>query len=476
MSAEAEPSVLIVGGGWAGLAAAVRLCEAGASVTLLDSAPGMGGRARSQSLDLGGQSLVVDNGQHLLMGAYHRTLALRQRIGASDASLVRERLSLQTTDGIRLRSNQWPGRAGLLHGLMTAQGLSLTERLSMIRLLATLPADRDRRWPQGLTVSQWLERSGQPSRLSARIWRPLCLGALNTPPEAACARTFARVLRDTLRGAAPDSDFLQTRGPLGEVLADPAARWLRKQGAVLRSGTTARALRQAPGGHWQVRIDAGEVLQARHLVLATSAPSAARLLDSAELPPLAHALAQSIGKLAHTPIATLWMGWRDPQNLLAMVALQDTDETPGQWLFDRTELLSPSTTATLAAGLACGAASPVTGPGTETQGPAALRSLASVVVSAPTDRWQDPQSLQSAVLAQIMRELGLPAPWAMRTVIERRATPCCTPDRLRLEPHALQSACPGLWLAGDWVFHAYPGTLEGAVRSGEAAAQRILGH
>lgn len=450
MSPAARPSVLIVGGGWAGLAAAVRLCEAGRAVTLIDAAPGTGGRARSQTLDLGGQTLVVDNGQHLLMGAYHRTLALRETISASPGSLVRERLSLQTTDGIALTTDRWPGRAGLIHGLMTARGLSAGERLAMVRLLATLPGDTDRRWLRGLTVSQWLARAHQPERLSARIWGPLCLGALNTPPDLACARTFARVLRDTLRGAASDSDFLLTRGPLGEVLADPAARWLRQRGAVVRSGTTARALRRRSGGEWQVRIDAGEVLQAQDLIVATPAPSTARLLESIDLPPSAQALAGPIGRIAQMPIATVWMAWRDPQRLPAMVALQDTDEAPGQWLFDRTELLSPLR----------GTSSPI--------------RLASVVVSAPTPRWQDPQALQTAVQAQVMRELHLPAPWALRTVIERRATPLCTPDRLRIEPDALQAACPGLWLAGDWVFHAYPGTLEGAVRSGEAAARHIL--
>lgn len=452
MSIGVKPNVLIVGGGWAGLAAAVRLTEGGAAVTLLDSAPSLGGRARSQTLELGGQPLVVDNGQHLLMGAYHRTLALRERIGASPDGLVRQRLTLQTTDGIALRSDRWPGRAGLLYGLLTARGLNWTERLAMIRLIATLPGDTDRHWPHGMTVSQWLARSRQPARLSARIWGPLCLGALNTPTELACARTFARVLRDTLRGRAQDSDFLQTRGPLGGVLADPAARWLRNQGSVLRSGTTARALRPGPDDRWQVRLDAGEVLQAQHLVLTATAPSTARLLSGTELPAPARKLADAIGKIAHSPIATVWLAWRARLLLPTMVALQDSSESPGQWFFDRTELLGSPT----------GHSSPV--------------RLASVVVSAPATHLQDPQALQTAVLAQVMRELALPAPWAMRTVIERRATPLCTPDRLRIEPDALQPACPGLWLAGDWVFHAYPGTLEGAVRSGEAVAQRILGH
>lgn len=270
MSLALPSDVIVIGGGWAGLAAAVRLSEAGVAVTLIEAGPGLGGRARSQTLTLGDEALVVDNGQHLLMGAYRRVASLRDRVGASPASLHRERLSLQTSDGIALRTDRWPGAAGLLHGVLSARGLTLRERWDMLRLLATLPPDMDARWPAGLTVTQWLNSLGQAQRLTDRVWRPLCLGALNTDPDAACARTFARVLRDSLRSNPQDSDYLQTRGPLGEVFADPAGRWLRERGAVIRLGIAARALRQSPDTGWQVRLDGGEVLQAQQVLLATA--------------------------------------------------------------------------------------------------------------------------------------------------------------------------------------------------------------
>ncbi|MFZ9407585.1 MAG: hydroxysqualene dehydroxylase HpnE [Burkholderiaceae bacterium] len=447
MIAGPPPRVAVIGGGWAGLAAAVRLCETGADVTLIEAGPSLGGRSRSQTLMLGDQSLVLDNGQHLLMGAYRRVESLRARIGAPAHSLHRERLSLQTSDGIVLRTDRWPGHLGLAHGLLSAQGLSRSERWAMLRLLITLPADRDARWPAGLTVTQWLRAARQPARLTERIWRPLCLGALNTAPEVACARTFARVLRDTLRGAAHDGDYLHTRGPLGGVFADPAGRWLRAQGAQIRLGIAARALRPAPGSGWQIRLDGGEVLSTDQVLLAVPSASAARLLESPDLPDAARQLARRIGEQRTAPIATVWLAWRDRQSLPPMIGLQDTAEAPGQWLFDRTDLLRHNGST--------------------------LASLASVVVSAPEEQWQDPQPLQTALLAQLGRELGLPAPWAIRTVIDRRATPMCTPDRLRIDTDALRSSCMGLWIAGDWVWHPYPGTLEGAVRSGEAAASAI---
>ena len=447
MSLALPSDVIVIGGGWAGLAAAVRLSEAGVAVTLIEAGPGLGGRARSQTLTLGDEAMVVDNGQHLLMGAYRRVASLRDRVGASPASLHRERLSLQTSDGIALRTDRWPGAAGLLHGVLSARGLTLRERWDMLRLLATLPPDMDARWPAGLTVTQWLNSLGQAQRLTDRVWRPLCLGALNTDPDAACARTFARVLRDSLRSNPQDSDYLQTRGPLGEVFADPAGRWLRERGAVIRLGVAARALRQSPDTGWQVRLDGGEVLQAQQVLLAAAPSPAARLLESPDLPDAARGLAKSISELHTAPIATVWLAWRNRQALPGMIGLQDGPGSPGQWLFDRSDLLQNTASS--------------------------LATLASVVVSAPPDYWQEPQALQTAVLSQLSRELGLPPPWALRTVIDRRATPLCTPDRLRVNTDVLQPACPGLWLAGDWVWHPYPGTLEGAVRSGEAAATVI---
>lgn len=452
-----RPPVLIVGAGWAGLAAAVRLQQAGVPVTLIDAAKQLGGRARSQSLLLGGHRLELDNGQHLLIGAYHRVLALRQVVGADPGSLERHRLFLESTRGISLRTDRWPGRLGLLEGLLRARGMSPGERFRMIGLIGRLPPDHDAAWVAGLTVARWLHQMHQPQRLIDQLWRPLCVGALNTPIEQACARTFARVLRDSFRGAPSDSDLLIPRGPLGAVWPEPAHRWLLEQGAQQRLGVTARALRLHAKGHWVLEVQAGERLEADHLILALPAPQTARLLTSGDRPASeCSALLQRLNDIRLTPIATLWMGWRAPLSLPRMVALNEGPTRPGQWLFDRRDALA--------------IASP---PGPAPALPP-LQSLASVVVSAPDPDWDDPERLKQAVIRQLVEELNLPEPEALRLIIERRATPACTPDRPRFEVDALQGIGPGLWLAGDWVWHAYPGTLEGAVRSGEAAAERVL--
>jgi squalene-associated FAD-dependent desaturase len=407
----------------------------------------VGGRARSQSILLGGHPLALDNGQHLLIGAYHRVLALRHTVQAAPDTLERHRLFLESTRGISLRTDRWPGRLGLLEGLLHARGLNAGERLRLIGLIGRLPPDQDNAWAPDLTVDHWLHQMSQPVRLIEQLWRPLCVGALNTPMEQACARTFARVLRDSFRGGPRDSDLLIPRGPLGEVWPAPAHRWLIEHGAQVRLGVTAKALQAHAHGKWVLEVQAGERLHARHLILALPAPQTARVLAAGGLHPSESAsLLQRLNDIRLTPIATLWMGWTALLSLPRMVALNERPERPGQWLFDRRDALANSS----------------------------LQSLASVVVSAPDQHWEDPERLKQAVIRQVGEELDLPEPDAVRVIIERRATPACTPDRPRFEVDALQGFGPGVWLAGDWVWHTYPGTLEGAVRSGETAAERVL--
>ncbi|HWS75462.1 MAG TPA: FAD-dependent oxidoreductase, partial [Quisquiliibacterium sp.] len=186
----------VVGAGWAGLAAALDLAEAGAQVTLYEAAPMAGGRARSVSLGTPLGRFTLDNGQHLVVGAYRHTLALIERLGAS-AHLHRHRLRLASPSGLSLGAAGLPAPLHLAWALLTARGLGPGARLAMLRLMTGL---RRARWQvqPGETVSGLMRRHGQPAMLVDRLWAPLCIGALNTMPQAACAGAFAAVLRDTL--------------------------------------------------------------------------------------------------------------------------------------------------------------------------------------------------------------------------------------------------------------------------------------
>ena len=434
----------VVGAGWAGLAAAIGLVHAGRQVMLLDAAPQAGGRARSLNLQANGTTLALDNGQHLLIGGYCATLALLRRIDLQpDTVLRRFALQLHSVQGLHVDAGRWPGRAGLAWGLLRARGLSAGQRLAAARLLATLPSDTDRHWPRGLTVSQWLKDRGQPEALIERLWRPVCVGALNTALHEACARTFARVLRDTFR-AAPDAfDMLLARGCLGAVLPDPALAWLRARGAAVHLRRPVRALERTTDQGWTLQTDQGPVA-AHQVVLALPPRAALRLID-----PLVQVGAlPAPSDFQEEPIATVWLAWHDSLSLPDTLLLHDDMQAgaPGQWLFNR-----PDATGS------------------------AWQTVAGVVVSAAGHTLPDPQTLADQVNAQVSTQLAVPpAPFA-RTIVERQATQRCTPNRPRIDRAPLRRLCPGLELAGDWMWPDYPSTIESAVRSGNAAAQALLG-
>lgn len=410
---------------------------------LIDAAPHAGGRARSLALPTDFEPLHLDNGQHLLIGGYTATLALIKRIGLRpDDVLRRFALRLQSVDGLHLDAGRWPGRAGLAWGLLRAKGLSVGQRLAAARLLGTLPADTDRHWPRGQTVLTWLQRCHQPAALIERLWHPVCVGALNTAPHAACARTFARVLRDTFRAVPDASDMMLARGQLGATLPDPAVDWLQRHGAVIRYRRAVRALQRDTPDGWSLRTDQGPV-QARQLVLALPPRAALRLLESL-LPP---GTLPPSSAFVEEPIATVWLAWstalRLPDSLLLREAMQAG--APGQWLFSRPDAAGPH-----------------------------WKTVAGVVISAAGEPLVAPQLLADQVNAQVSAQLGVPRAAFARAVVERQATLRCTPERARIDQTTLRQHCPGLELAGDWMWADYPSTLEAAIRSGDAAAAALL--
>ncbi|MBN9462276.1 MAG: FAD-dependent oxidoreductase [Burkholderiales bacterium] len=436
----ARADVLVVGAGWAGLSAALHLTQAGRRVHLVESAAVPGGRAREVRLDLGFGPLTLDAGQHLLVGAYRESLQLAQRLHAGAAPFDRFPLALRDTAGLRLAAVPLPAPLHLAGALALARGLGPGGRLAAVRLLAGL---RRAGWQvlPGETVAALLARLRQPPALIERLWSPLCVAALNTAAEAACANAFAAVLRDTLGADRGAADFVLPRATLAALIAHPAAAWLAAHGATLSWRTTARAIAACPGG-WRVHTGADAPLEAAQLVLAVPARNAARLL--APLTPRATPLARFV----EDPIATVYLAWPAAQvpRLPRWIMLRESIERGehGQWLFDRGCL----------------------------QG----HRLAAAVISTG-GRLGDatPAALAEGVVRQLGAQLGLPAPSGARTVVEKRATLRCTPQRPRVDADLVAADLPGIWLAGDYAYPDYPATLEGAVRSGRIAAERALG-
>lgn len=427
--------IAIIGGGWAGMAAAMAVVQAGHYASVFEAARTVGGRARAVvGKDLHGTPMLLDNGQHILIGAYAESLRLMRLVGVNpDDALLRLPLTLRFADNSGL---QWPNRAppwDAVLGIAGARSWSWRERLALLRVATLWRIKRFRCAPLASVTDLC---AGLPPRLLQEFIDPLCIAALNTPAHEASGQVFLRVLQDSLFSGPGGSNLLLPRVDLGEVFPQAAARWLRGNGAIVRTGSRVQTLVANPHGGWKV---AGMAFDA--VILATTSTEAARLASqAAQTAPYDMAVplcdwAACAQALRFEAITTVYVQGVAPPNgaLLPrpMLALRNNAERPAQFVFDRGQL----------------------------GGPAGL--LAFVISTSSGER----AALEDQVLQQAHDELGLSDLYAVQTLVDKRATFACTPG---LERPGAQLA-PGLWACGDYIAGPYPATLEGAVLSGTAA-------
>ncbi len=419
------PRVAIVGGGWAGLAAAVELAAHGMPVVLCEAARQLGGRARAVAWD----GVSVDNGQHLLIGAYRETLRLAQRVGSADR-LRRRRLRLILPE-FELGLPRLAAPLHLATGLLTARGLGLGDKLAATRFMQALKRQAFR-LAADTTVDALLRQHAQPQTLIDRLWAPICVAALNTPLEQASARVFCNVLRDSLGAHRADSDFLFHQGPLAALLPEPAARYIASHGGEVRLGCKVEGIRQSAGG-WRLL---GPEIEAQAVVVATHPARLPALLGG--LPALGPIL-DKVRDYRWQPIDTTWLRFAAPVRLPYPMLALGGGQSP--WVFDRQDLV----------------------PG-----------LLSVVVSAEGPHLDADGPTWSEHLIERLQPLIGPLPRLLghKRIIEKRATYACVPSMHR---PANRTPLSGLYLAGDYTRGDYPATLEGAVRSGVACARMITG-
>ena len=219
------------------MAAAVSLAERGVPVTVLESGPVTGGRARRVRISSAGHSHELDNGQHIFVGAYTELFGLMRKVGVPSDALLRLPLEIRYANGFAFRSAPF----GLTAGLLLARGVSLGERLGALRFMQRLKKCNFRVTPD-VTVKQLLEDHGQQGRMRHFLWEPLCVSALNTPLDQASANVFLAALRDTLAGGGDASDLVLPRLDLSRLFPEPAAEFVRARGGEVRCGTTVRDL------------------------------------------------------------------------------------------------------------------------------------------------------------------------------------------------------------------------------------------
>ena len=230
-----KPHIAIIGGGCAGLSAAAALVDRGLKVTLFEASPYLGGRARTVET----KQHSLDNGQHILLGAYRQTLALLRKVGVPiDQSFLRLplRINMQSNHGhsvFQLKSTRLlPAPLHLLFGLLGCQGLSWQERIKAIKLMHHLKKT-NYSLVQDTPLDVFLMAQQQTPNLTKMLWEPLCLAALNTPIVKASTRIFLNVLRDSFSGHQRNSDFLLPRQDLSNIIAQPLARYISSKGGVI---------------------------------------------------------------------------------------------------------------------------------------------------------------------------------------------------------------------------------------------------
>ena len=423
-------NVAIIGGGWAGMSAAVELAAHGIPVTVFEAAKTLGGRARRVEMD----GVALDNGLHVLIGAYRETLRVIEKVSIPGQApkLLRLPLQLRLEPGFQMRAARLPAPLHVATALAFARGLSITEKLAAVRFMRAQKSTGFQCEP-GLTVNALLKSFRQPSNLVSCLWAPLCVSALNTSPEQADAQIFLNVLHDSLAGPRSASDLLLPKTDFSALFPDPAADHIERNGGQVRRGATVTSLRVVDGGF---EVSAAASTRHSHAILAVGPHRLEQV--ASEVAQLAPQVAM-VRRFTYQPIFSVFLQY--PDNVRLRVPMIGMRQGLTQWIFDRGQL--------------CGQ------PG-----------MLGVVISASGVHQDLPQSeLAKRVHQELEHRFGLPEPRWSRVIAEKRATFACTPNLQRPEN---RTSIPGLYIAGDYTQSRYPATLETAVRSGLACARHIL--
>jgi len=388
------------------MAAAVALAERGIRPTVFESGPVPGGRARR----IQSQGNELDNGQHILIGAYTEIYRLMRTVGVAETALLRMPLEIRYATQFYFRRLWLPEPFGLAGGLLMARGIPFGERLGAAKFIAHLK-QTNFHLAADVPVTELLARHQQNGRIAHYLWLPLCVSALNTPPQLASANTFLAVLRDTLGGEGQASDLLLPRVDLSRLFPEPAADYVRSHGGEIRLQSPIKDLAALRQSFDRVIIAVGP-----HQLKAV-------LPDAPEY--------------SYQPIYTCYLQYGEQVDLpIPMIGLA---EGLVQWVFDRGALLGEK------GRLAC-------------------------VISAQGDHQQlsldelAERCHRELVQARIVAEQPI---WS-RVIAEKRATITCSPGA-----KAMPAAIDGLSFAGDYTDPEYPPTLEAAVRSGVRAANSV---
>ncbi len=435
--------VVVVGGGVAGLSAAVHLAAAGRTVHLIDRRQHLGGRTFSWRDDVTGD--VVDNGQHLLMGCYAETLRYLEMIGSRHLARLQPSLHIDFADVSNgrtdaLRAGWLPAPLHVFAGLLRLRTLSAADKLRLlplgVELLWSAP------WKeyalQHMSVEYWLKELRQSDDARRYLWDVIAIGSLNDHPSRVSALPFFRVLRTAFFGKRSNASLLVPSVGLSDLLVNPAKRYIESRGGTVTTGSAVSEVIVKNVRAVGVRVGPQEVLAASVILAVPHYAITPSLLPSST-PPKSSSFPSS-------PIITVNL-WFDREVMKPeFVALLNGRL---QWAFNRSRMLGSTSAGQYIACVISGASEFVD------EEKDALVQMAVEDLSAVFP------SVRSAVLKHSL------------VVKEIRATFTPIPGSETWRP-GTTTETSGLFLAGDWTNTGYPATIEGAALSGRKAAEEAL--
>ena len=440
--------VIVVGGGMAGLAAASSLAHRGIDVTLLEAASQLGGRARSVAIEFNSQVIQLDNGQHIMLGAYRETLKLLASIGIQEEdAFLRIPLTLDVRAGnqtaFKLCTLSFlPAPLNQLIGFLCCKGLQWRERVAVIQFMLRLKKS-NYQLAADEPLADFLQSNQQSTNAITLLWEPLCLAALNTPINIASSKVFLNVLRDTFNSK-NSADFLLPKHDLSQLFSQPVESYFKAIGKKIILNQRVKSITPHQNG-FTVSCKQGLIkesqakessFEASHVIVAMSPVRLRNVI--ADLPKL-NLVANQTENYEYQPIYTVYLQYQS--NVTISAPMLGLIGGVSQWVFDR--------------GILCG-----------------QHGLMAVIISAEGKH----QLLTQHELAlKVAQELKASFPqlaqalWH-KVIAEKRATFSCT---VNLPRPAHATPYPNLYLAGDYTYADYPATIEGAVRSGVACADLV---
>jgi squalene-associated FAD-dependent desaturase len=434
--------VAVIGGGFAGISAAVELARQGARVTLLEARRTLGGRASSHIDEESGETL--DNGQHLLMGSYTATRALLETLGTGHLVKFQKRLEITSLEPggrvVKLKCPPLPSPAHLIVGLLTLKGLTLGDKIALLRSGPSLMKLSG----EGLTVEEWLDKAGQTENLRERFWRPVAIAALNEDTRIAGATLLTSVLKEAFGGSASATGLGVPLAGLSDLYA-AATRFIEEHGGEVRTGSPANSIEMSGGRVASILMRGGDDIECDGAILAVPHVQAARLLPNQLL--AAQPALERITELGVSPIVSVNL-WLDRE--VTSLGFFGLIGSPIQFIFNKRVLWDQKESRGTYLACVLSAAADMAGANSDALTVTALHEVRKYIPEAAD--------------AELIRSM---------VVREKQATFSGRPEVLSLRPPA-RTAIPNFALAGDWTDTGLPGTIEGAVRSGITAAGLIL--